>query len=322
MNTHKPLIQILARFVLLPILAVGCVGDSMVAATSEGTTVVVGCSRIDLPAGGRVVTPVFVKSSVYTGNGIVSGKTIGAAGLTPNALQPTTFADRPNYPTHYLEITSGTYAGYSYDVSSNSSGSVTLYDFPAELNAQTVSLTIRPHITLGDIAAGVSGLVDYADILTLYKSGNRQSSYYYIYPGFVGDDYSTPADHVVVYPGTAVLFNNGGPANITLNGQVKTTPTVVPIYSGVSLVGPLDPQGGAPLTSMNLAAVMEPYSGVGSILSTTGNLTGGSFYSDGISPLDENYEPFSSATAPLLSIGNGFLVNSGGDSFWKYFPPF
>lgn len=322
MITNKPMTLIMARFVLVAVLAVGGAENSIIAATSEATTMAVGYSRIDLPAGGRVVTPVFVKTSVYAGNGIVSGKTIGTSGLTSHALDPTNFIDCPNYPTHYLEITSGTYTGCIYDISSNSAEDVTLHDLPAELNGQTVSFTIRSHVTLGDIAAGVSGLVDYADSLTLYESNNQLGSYYYISPGVVGGDYTTPADHVVVYPGTAVLFNNGGTASITFNGQVKTTPTVVKLYSGDSLVGPLDPQGGAPLTSMNLAPAIEPYTGSGSILSTKGDLKGDSFYSDGTSLLDGNYNPFLPVDAPLLLLGNGFIINSGSDGFWTYFPPF
>jgi hypothetical protein len=285
------------------------------------TTDPVGYCNVTVAAGGGVAAPVFVKPAVYTGTAGFSGTQLSATGLTANSYGPTSFNDRPNAARYYVEITSGSYAGYTFDVTGNSSNSITVAGLPAELDGQSnVAIALRPHTTLGDLATASSGLTDYSDALTLYYSNNLKSSYFYTGSGILGDDYSTPCNQVVIYPGNGVLLNNGAIANFAQAGVVKTTPTVVSIPSGESLIAPVNPMG-ARISDLNLAPVLDPYTAAASLVSTTGNLGITSFYSDGSSLLDENYNPVNSTNAPIVAAGNGIIINTGNPSNWRITNP-
>ena len=276
---------------------------------------IVGYSKVDVAAGGGVVAPVFVKSAVFTGSSTISGQTF--SGSFSSALNPTSFSDRPNFPTHYVEITSGTNEGLVFDVDSASGSGIVVTGIPTALNGQTVSIVVRPHVTLGDIAGQSSGLADFSDAITVYRENNVKSSYIYTTTGVVGDDYSTPSDHVVVYPGYAVIFNTLGSSTFTLTGEVKTTKTRVPLFAGETLIAPIDPQGGKMVSQLNLAGALEGYTDAISLVSTTGDLSLNSFYSDGATDmLDENYTPVDGTTDKVVNAGNGFIVNTLTDRTW------
>ena len=277
---------------------------------------VLGSTPVDLPAGGRLVAPVYVKPSAYSGSSTVSGNNFSASGLTPNEFHPTLHTDAPNYPTHYVEVTSGAYQGYCYDISSNDSNGITVYGMPPALQGQTVNLCVRPHVTLGDIAVGASGLSDYADSVTIYRAGNQHESYIYAGRGFLCQDYATPANDVIIYPGTGVILNNNSAARITFSGAVKQTRTVVPIFPGENLVAPLDPVGGGGLNDQSLAPALTPYSDSVSVPSTDGKLQNASYYSDGSQLLDNGYTPLRSSNAPILPVGSSLIINSQRNSYW------
>jgi hypothetical protein len=280
--------------------------------TQTVSTPIVGFSKVEAPAGGRIVAPVFVKAPVFSGSSVISGQSF--SGSFSSALNPTSFTDRPNYPTHYVEIVSGANEGMSFDVESASGSSLTVSGIPSSLNGATVSIVIRPHINLADLATSSVGLQDHRDAITIFRENNQKSSYIYTSTGVVADDYATPADNVVIYPGTGVVLNNGASASFTSSGQVKTTKTIVPIYSGESIVAPVDPQGGKTVSQLNIAGALVPYSDSFSLVSTSGNLAANSFYSDGTDVLDENYSPVSGSTDLGLSFGNGLIINANTDS--------
>ena len=290
---------------------------SLVAQTVS--TPIVGFSKVSAPAGGRIVAPVFVKAAVYSGTAIVSGQTL--SGTFSSSLNPTSFSDRPNYPTHYVEITSGANEGLSFDVVSAGPSGVTVSGIPPALNGASVSIVVRPHITLADVAASASGLQDYSDAITIFRENNQKASYIYTTSGIVADDYSTPADNVVVYPGTGVVLNNGAQVTFTFSGQVKTTKTIVPVYAGESIIAPVDPQGGKKVSQINIAGALAPYSDAFSVISTSGDLGASSFYSDGVNVLDETYSPVAASTDLGISVGNGLIVNANGDVSWILLSP-
>ena len=260
------------------------------------------------------MAPVFVKPAVFSGNSSITGQSF--SGSFSSALNPTSYTDRPNYPTHYVEIVSGANEGMTFDVESAGGSGITVSGVPTSLNGTTVSIVVRPHITLADLAASSTGLQDYNDAITVFRENNQKASYIYTSTGVVADDYSTPADNVVIYPGTGVVLNNGASALFTFPGQVKTTKTIVPIYNGESIVAPVDPQGGASVSQLNIAGALAPYSDAFSVISTTGDLAANSFYSDGTDVLDENYSPVAGSTDLSLSVGNGLIINANGDSNW------
>jgi len=276
---------------------------------------IVGYSKVNVAAGGGVVAPVFVKPAVFSGSSTISGQTF--SGSFSSSLNPSTFTDRPNYPTHYIEIVSGVNEGLIFDVVSAGPSGISTAGIPSGLNGQTVSVVVRPHVTLGDIAKAATGLADYSDAITVYMENNIKTSYIYTTTGVVGDDYSTPSDNVVIYPGYAVIFNTISSSTFTMTGEVKTTKTVVPLFAGETLIAPLDPQGGKKVSQLNLAGALEGYTDAISLVSATGDLSLSSFYSDGVADmLDENYTTVDSSTDKVVNVGNGFIVNAIADKTW------
>ena len=232
---------------------------------------VVGYSKVTVPAGTRAVVPGFVKAAVFSGSGLVAGQNVSTSGLTANALQPTSFGDRPNYPTHYLEITSGAYEGYSFDVSGNTSTSVTVSGLPSALNGTTINYVLRPHLTLGDIDS--SNLPDGNVILNIFNNPDVAAvTYLYDSAGTWYDgNGNNIMNHTVIYPGTGISLNNSAASfSVNFTGVVKSTKTAVPLYKKAvqNLVGPMNPSTESTLTQW--AAVL-PNDTIANILSTSGN---------------------------------------------------
>jgi hypothetical protein len=245
-----------------------------VMASNAQTTVtsgVVGYSKVNVPTGTRAVVPGFVKSDVFTGVGTVTSQTLSASGLTANALKPTSFTDRPNYPTHYIEITSGAYEGYSFDVSSNTASSVSVSGLPSQLNGTQVNYVIRPHLTLGDIDS--SNLPEGGVILNLFNNPSTPAVTYLYDSGGAWYDGNGNflMNHVVIYPGMGISLNNfGSTFSMTFSGNVKSTKTAVPVYknAAVNLVGPMNPSTSSTLTAWSSPL---PNDTVANILTSTGN---------------------------------------------------
>jgi len=293
---------------------------SLLAYTSEAQTVstpIVGFSKLSISAGGRLISPVFNKASKYQGSAVVSSGVFTVSGLTANALVPTAYNDRPNYPTHYVKITSGSYEGLVLDVTANSATTITVADAPTGLSG-SVSVIVIPHYTLLDLANQSANLAAYSDAVTFYDSGNNKRTYYYTggTDGFIADDYSTPANNVVIYPGSGVIVNTTANSSVTMSGNVNTTKTIVPIFAGESIVSPIDPSGVSKVAGINLAAALSPYTDSANAVLLNGTLATSTFYSDGVDILNDSYDVVPLASSPAVSSGNGFIVNAVADSQW------
>lgn len=293
---------------------------SLLTYTSVAQTVstpIVGFSKLSISAGGRLISPVFNKTSKYQGSAVVSSGVFTVSGLTANALVPTAYNDRPNYPTHYVKITSGSYEGLVLDVTANSATTITVADAPADLSG-TVSILVIPHYTLLDLANQSADLAAYSDAVTFYDSGNNKRTYYYTggTDGFIADDYSTSAGNVVIYPGSGVIVNASANSSVTMSGNVNTTKTIVPIFAGESIVSPIDPSGVSKVAGINLAAALSPYTDSANAVLLNGTLATSTFYSDGVDILNDSYDVVPLASSPEVASGNGFIVNSVADSQW------
>lgn len=237
------------------------------------STPIVGFSKASFPVGTRAVVPGFVKPAVFSGTGTLNSQTLPISGLASGALAPTAFSGSiPNFPTHYLEIVSGGYEGYSFDVLSNTTSSVTVVGMPTSLNGTSVNFVIRPHITLGDL--DFADLPDGAVVVNIFNSPTvRATSYLYDSAGTWYDGSgSYVLNHAVIYPGTGISVNNGDSASfeMTFRGVVKATKTVIPVYKDATqnLVGPVNPSATTSFTSW---ATPLPNDTIANILSTTGN---------------------------------------------------
>lgn len=282
------------------------------------STPIVGFSKLSISAGGRLISPVFNKSPKYQGSASVASGVFTVSGLTAGALAPTSYTDRNNYPTHYVKVTSaGAYQGLVLDVSANTTTSITVADAPLGLSGN-VSITVIPHYTLLDLATQSADLSPYQDAVTFYDAGNNKRTYYYTgdADGFIADDYSTPANNVVIYPGSGVILNAAAASSVTMTGNVNTTQTIVPIYAGESIVATIDPSGVSKVAGVNLAAALSPYTDSANELLLNGSLATTTYYSDGSDMLNESYDVVPLVSSPSIASGNGFIVNAVADSQW------
>ena len=284
-------------------------------AQSTVTSDIVGYSKISAPSGTVAIVPGFVKAAKFTGNATVSGQSFGVSGFSVGALNESAHSDKPNYPTHYIEITSGDYEGYAYDIQSNSGTSVTAANVPSAISGQTVSVVIRPHVTLDDIAT--ASMADYSDAVNLINPDGSTTTRYYAAGSWIAEDFSTAAGHTVIYPGQAVLLSSGGVEIIT-TGVVKTTKTAVPLYAAaVNYVGPLSPGGDTKVTQLQIALPLAPYSDGFNQFTTDGTMTTiGTFYSDGTDVLDAGFSPLPSNATDSIAINTGFALSAGADGYW------
>jgi len=303
-------------------LAILALAAMSVNAQTTVTSDIVGYSKLDIPVGGRLIAPVFVMPAVFTGSAtIASGVLSISGGLTPNALNQTSFNDRPNFPKYYAKVTSsGSKEGLVLDVVSNTASTITVSGASGLSGA--LSIEVVPHYTLLDFANKSSGLLPYIDAVTFYDSGNAKRTYYYTGSGFVADDYATPADQVVVYPASGFILNAGAISSVTMTGRVNQTKTLVPVYAGESIVAPIDPSGITKIASSNLGSAMAPYIDAASAVLLDGSLATTTYYTDGVSMLNDSYTALdaNAADTPKVAAGNGFIVNANADGYWVQSP--
>ena len=251
------------------ILALAAMAGHATTATSD----VVGYSKVSVPHGTRATVPGFVKPFVFKGTGLVTSQTIASTGLSPNSLGRTSVGTgAPDYPTHYAEIISGAYEGYSFDVLSNAASSVTVSGLPQELAGLTISYVIRPHLTLADI--DTSNMPDGKVILNIFNDPIvSATTFIYDSGGMWYDGSSTYLmNHAIIYPGYGISINNDDASSftITFKGYVKETATVIPIYATapVNLIGPINPSAN---TTLSQWAAPLPVDSIANIVSTDGS---------------------------------------------------
>jgi hypothetical protein len=282
---------------------------------------VVGYSTENLPAGLHFFSPSFLKAPVYTGTATLSGNVV--SGITVSGgLGLTTFTNRANFPTHYLEITSGSYAGTYYNISSNTASSVVLAETPNVDAAGSVSVAIRPHVTLGDVIKADSGIGEYSDSISVYDNNGGFTPYYFAGGVVTADDFLTEMSHVPIAPGKGVGINTGANLNVTTTGVVRKGNLKVPIYKGaVNVVGAFNPSSATKLTDLALATELNPYSDSVVIYNSTGNLGLIAIaYSNGDNVTDDQFNAYTSATSPSVSTKGSMLFNPAGGNLYITLP--
>lgn len=300
-------------------LLAAVVSTSFAVATSRAqtaTTDPVGFAQVDAPSGTSLIVPGFVEASLFTGESIVSGQTF-AGSFTPGAWGPTT-GDLP-YPTHYVQVLSGSLAGFVYDIDQvDAQGDIVCSGVPAELSGQTVQIVVRPHITLDALFNGATGLTPFSDAVALNNADGTTSIRYFDGSSWVADDFSTPAGQTVVYPGQGFTLSAGSAVTLTTVGSVQTADTAVPLYAGVvNLVGVLNPGAATRVNDLGIASDLAPYTDAISTFQGDGNMgSSGVFYSDGATMLDDGFSPLPPDSAASVPANGGFAANVTSDAAW------
>ena len=182
------------------------------AQTSVAYTPILGYNTIHMEGGVNFINSPFINQPIYGGNGLVNGSTI-----TINS--PITID--PNQP-YYLELSDGSI----FDIVSYSNSVITILNFPISQQGLTISLNIRPHVTLGEIVKNSTGFSDYSDALSI-PYGDGSIPYIYISNAVVDGDYATPADNTILYPDQSLILNNSYNISVTFFGELVFADNIV-----------------------------------------------------------------------------------------------
>ena len=290
------------------------------------TSGVVGFSTLSLPAGFAFVVPTLVSSSSFQGSAVISsdGLTITpttAPSWAVGVFNASSFTlPTPNYPKFYAEIVSGANEGLVLDISSNSATSLTMSSAvnPSGLRGTTVQIAIRQHVTLDKITEGATGLSAGTDGVNVFKADGSMSTRFFDGASWIAEDFTSPAGHTVIYPGTGIALNVAGAVSFNFMGEVKPTKTQVPLYAATTnIVGPLNPAAATKFFSSGLGTVLAAGTDGVNSFSTDGNLSiVGTYFSDGTNMLDAGFSPLTISSPDAVPLNRGVVIGVQGDTVW------
>jgi len=280
------------------------------------STPVVGFEKKNFSGGTTGLGVGFVKPAVFSG----PASSLTSSTVTVSSASFGNLAPSAGLPSYYLEITSGALIGLVADIMSNTSTTLTLDADLSTILGTTPTVAIRPHVKVSGLFQGNASLTDYIDTVTVYNADGTSTSLLRdssAATGWVRND-TFEASDLVVYPGQAVLLSVSQNGSVTISGQVKTTPTLVPLYAGsLNYVTLGNPSNGQSIQSVNLGSNMTDYIDTVTKLSTDGNcsqtgvfLWGGA--ADGF--LDVN--TFSPVTETVPGT-DAIFVSVSSDTYWK-----
>ena len=290
---------------LLP-LVLGAITLSAQVATSP-----VGYRTDTIAAGNVPYAPTFVNADSASGS--IGGVTVNTDNavitFTGSALTVDAYNEGTTFPNYYVEVTSGTNEGYSFDVISNTADSITVAGDLSSFNLSTESIVIREHLTVGDIFAGSSAsLAAYADSVKFFNNDGTTTVFYWIGTGW-SSDFATDESDKPVYPGTGFIATFASSVELVVSGSVKTTKTKVPVYAGlvnfVSSMQPSDTTAGG----FNGVEAFAAYADSLKTFNSDGSLSQDKVYysistsmsSDFVN--DESADFVSGANSPLVTVG-------------------
>lgn len=308
----------------LPLVLLGAALLTAPAVLGQATSGVMGFSTLNCPTGTTLVVPTLVNPSVFQGQAAISadGLTITpttAPGWAAGAYNATSFsAPTPNYPRFYAEVVSGTNEGLILDVLSNSASVLTMASAvtPAGIRGTTVQIAIREHVTLDKIVQGATGLTAYADAANLFGPTGATITRIFDGSSWVAGDYTTPAGHSVIYPGSGFSFSAASTVVFSFMGEVKPTKTKVPMYqAGVNIVGNLNPASALLIYGSSFKDALSPYADGFNRFSADGNMTTlGTYFSDGAQMLDGAYNPLAPTATDSVPVNRGVVVSVSADA--------
>ncbi len=221
--------------------------EALTPMTSRGQSAgpVIGYYRVDVPAGQSAWVCGLVTMTEFQAQATSVAPGVPLADGTPTSVITQSAANwSAPFPLHYVEILSaGAAQGAVLDIVGSTATTVRVRG----AISGTPVFCIRKHATLATIFKGLGGMVDFQDSLTLYNSDNSLSSYFPAGGGnWVAEDFFTPANDTVIYPGQGFILSSTPDTVITIGGgevaYVKSGPTQVPVYRGqTNVVGPITP---------------------------------------------------------------------------------
>lgn len=285
---------------------------------SSATSGVVGFSTASCPAGGSVIVPSLVNSSVYQGSAAISGDgllvtpTVSPSWIA-NTYNATSFlAPAPNYPKFYIEIVSGPNEGLILDVGSNTTNSIALASAaPAAVRGGSFQIALRPHVTLSQLFANASGLSAGDDQVIVYDASTGGANIRTYVGGanvFVAG--VSPAGHTPIYPGTGFIVSLVEPVNLTFMGEVKPTKTQVPLWpAGANIVGVMNPASATLLYGNSLGTLLAPGDDVIAVYSNNGLMVPKTYRNDTVGNIVFGPNALTPASTDALPLNSGAVIS-------------
>lgn len=287
----------------------------------------VGFYKFHAIAGTNTFTPALVTTSEFqsTMTSYAQGPTTAAITQSNATWTTNQFAEYSSgKPQYYIEILdSGATQGLVFDIKTNTTNTLTVYNSLKPLSAngvsQTASYVIRKHATLGTIfpnsgGANTSGVTAYDDSVDMYFSNGTTSNFYTDGSHWYNSKDNTPADNQIVPPGQGFVLNVLLTKDIQMGNLISTVlsgPLQVPAYNiAVNIMGLVSPSVGSSTTlgNIGLKTVFAAYDD-GVTLYQNGSFSPlTSSYYDGINLRDNNTNlitdntPFSLTTAVVINV--------------------
>lgn len=282
---------------------------------------VLGVSKLTIPAGNVPIASAYVHPKELGFS--VDGAALSVDELTIDLPSASIVAGDYNesvYPLYYVEVTeSGSYEGMYFDVISNTASSITIKTWtaatdPTQPIGANTTVILRKHMTIDDFFSDAeSQFSAFTEVLkfilpdggsiTVFWDGAKWTM------DSVNDDGTMP-----IYPGQGFLV--GFPVARTFNviGEVKSTPTQVPVYPGsnnfVGTFSPIDES----FNSLNTFAWMDPFLDVFKLFAVDGSLaTTGTFFSDGSKVTSDGA---SDDGDEVLGAHSAFLLGTAFEGNW------
>ncbi|MEM9281706.1 MAG: TIGR02597 family protein [Verrucomicrobiota bacterium] len=246
----------LKHSLLLPaVLAATCFASTWTQAQTTVSTDPVGFVSTDLPASGFTYLAVNLTTPPVL---VSSNTTLTGANVTIGGNLTTLDSNK----AYFMEIKSGTYEGYSADISSWSGQTLTLSeDLEAggvvKANFDNSQVCIQELPTLSSIfgasnSAGLkAGLLTDADRIYLYESGEFKKYYYFgggfgRVAGWYDEDGNESGSKVIHFgDGMVIETQDTSAKTISISGNVKLGPTNIPLYPGFNLISNPSPINGS-----------------------------------------------------------------------------
>jgi len=217
----------------------------------EVSTPVVGFMKLTLPAGKASLVafplnPAPLVSGTFTGK---TGNTLNTSASLSSL--PSTLINVSGEPLYYLEVMSGTYRGSLIDITSKGAGNLTVSDSSTLLGNE--SFQIKKYTTVADVfgkdnSAGLKGSdsISNADVIWIVSNGTWKQYFFYddgaagaidpVQWQTVGSSTDMSDTRIDPDQGILIIRQAGSNKDVTITGQVKSTPSFVPFLAGAQII--------------------------------------------------------------------------------------